>query len=63
MRRILDSVICDTIPCTLLACVTGDLADTLIDKDLQIYWWVGDTVSDTTLDMNGVLRRHLFLEP
>ena len=49
--------------CTLGWSLAGDYADSIIDEDLQLWWWIIDTTTDTTLDVSFNLHRHMYMEP
>lgn len=56
-RKIVDSVICPTCPCTLdfvVPYVNIAASDTMLYRSLDVYWWVSDTTSDTLNDSVAV---------
>jgi hypothetical protein len=46
-----------TFPCTLPLLIDNvATSDSLLEDDLQIWWWIGDTVSDTNLDLTFIVE-------
>ena len=48
-RFILDSSVCPQVPCTCDVMIHYAVGDTLLRRQLEFYWYINDTVSDTDL--------------
>jgi len=60
-RKVIDSVVCPTCPCTLdfvVPYVNIAGADSMLYRSLDVYWWVSDTTSDTLNDSIAVTAQY-----
>ncbi len=51
-RYVIDSVVCTTVPCTLGVTVHENVGDTLLKRTIELYWWISDSLSDSSFTVS-----------
>jgi|GEM_PF-6461818 len=58
----LDSANCASLPCTLYYASTATALDTLLKDNLEVEWYIVDSLGDTALSVNYMMRYDVTLK-